>query len=310
MFFKRQIAAKIEATLGTAETPAASDAGFKVNDFNLSIAGDAKERERVDGLLGWDESIPEDAHTTLTLQAPITAKGAAGAPDWSKLLRACAMALSSQTYTQSSDTSTWKSVTASGYQDGRLKKGRGIMGNGVISLAAGKAGLFDFNGMGGWTGADPADAALLTGQTFTEIVPPIFGGAGSFAISAAGGSEIAGVKISTAKIDLGNEVALREDANSDGGYLCGWVGQVKPRIELDPEAMLFATQNWYAAYRAGSKFDVSFVIGSGDDNSIEITATDLQLEKSPEDQNRNNKLVDALGFRVNGVIAIEFPTGA
>ncbi len=301
MFFKRQLALKIESTYGTLETLAAADAGFKVNDRELVYPEESTEREKADGTLGYDNPVPNGLSSHLTFKSWMAGKGATGVPNWSAFLQACGMGLASSTYTQTGTLSSWKSLSCGVYQDGRNKVARGLMGNVKIPLITGKPCELDWSFLGGWN-ATPSDSPLLAGQSFAEATPPIFAGSGSFSL----GSGVTTTRISKADIDLGAVVSLREDPNSPGGYIGGWISTFHPRITLDPEAALFATQNWYTAHLNGTTVTATFVVGSAANNTITIAATGLQPIKPPQDQNRNGKLVDALDFAVTGAVSIAF----
>lgn len=298
---KRVLAAKIESTQGTYEALTASEAAFRVQDRQFRIVSETLERQKP-GDLGNDIGVPAAKHTELTFTSHLCGSGASGSvPEWAQtFLPACAMSLSSTTFSQTSATSDWKTISTGHYQNGRLFKARGMMGNLVIAGTAGMPVELNWSFQGGWE-ADPADATLLSGMSITEGIPPIFAGSGSMTLNSS-----TAFKISQFQIDLGNQTILREDQNAKGGYVSGYIGNILPTVTMDPEATLLATQNWWAAQSAGTEVDLVLVIGTASNNTITITCPDLQLANAPEEGDRNGLVVDNLNFRVNGRISIAF----
>lgn len=300
MFNKKVLAAKTETTPGTYESLTASDAGFRVQNAALAIRRETMERF-AQGDFRYTKGVPQDISTELTFQHHIAGKGTSGVPLWaSTFLPSCGMAFDTDTFTTTSDTDDWETISAGLYQDGRLKKGRGMMGSFVIELTAGRSAEINFTYLGGYE-EQPAAGAMLTGITYAEAQPPIWAGSGSLSVGAS-----SDFKVARATIDRGFNVALREDPNKAGGYWGGWGGTPTPTLRMDPEAMAFATKNWYASQDSGEELDITFTLNGGGDNTIVIVCNDCQLSEAPSDEERNGKLVDALGFRINGEIEIEF----
>jgi hypothetical protein len=292
LFVKNVLAAKIEVTIGTAVALAAADATFKAYEANMKLGSDVFKRQQQAGV-GNDTGVAGAEQAELTFKSHLHGKGSAGVPAWaSTFLPCCGLLLTASTFSGTSDTSQWKSLTAGHYQDGRRKRGRGMMGSFKLSGKSGMPGELDWTFMGASDG-DPSDVAILTGMSYESVKPPIFQGASSFVL--AGASTF---PISEISFDLGNDVALREDPNSTRGFLSAFIGDRKPTITLDPEATLFATKNWPAIYSANTEIAIVAVWNGGASNTITLSAT-VQLEKQPEDQNRNGKLVDALGLQIN-----------
>src|SRR5690606_4135996 len=107
-----------------------TDAAFRVQDAALRVPRTTLERFN-QGDFTYTKGIPQDISTALTFKHHLCGKGATGAiPAWaSTFLTACGMSLSTATYSTTSTTSDWKTITAGLYQDGRLKLARGMMGN-------------------------------------------------------------------------------------------------------------------------------------------------------------------------------------
>jgi hypothetical protein len=54
--------------------------------------------------------------------------------------------------------------------------------------------------------------------------------------------------------------------------------------------------------RAGTSYSATFVLGTTANNIITIALTNLYLLDTPEDQNRDGKLVENVGFQIGGIV--------
>jgi hypothetical protein len=297
----RVLTAKLETTLGTAETLTNAEAGFRVRDRQMKIFQGVEEVE-AQGTLGQTTGVPSDSHSELTFSMWAHGKGATGLPAWASVfLPSCCMPVTSLTYALAASTADWKTITAGSYINGRRMLGRGMMGTCVMSASAGKPLDLKFSYKGGVDAIPETDTAILTGMSYTAGNPPLMGGASTVTLASS-----TDFVVNSFELDLGIDVQLREDANSPGGYLCGWASNVKPMIKLDPEATLFATKDWYALRRAATTNAIVIVLNGGANNTITITAGTCQPVEV-DDADRGGKLVDALGFRVlNNSLSIAF----
>lgn len=291
---KRVIAAVAETTYGTAATLAASNA-IRVINPKFKVNSDTVRRDRQGGL-GVDANIGGvKKNTEFSFTTHVAGKGATGVPQWGLLLQACGFALTSQTYAPSSDSSTWKSLTAGKFLDGRRYLSRGAMGTFKLTAEAGAPAQIDWSFKGGWA-QDPDDTAILTGMSYDAALPPIWAGAGSLSL----GGATTYTKVSKVEIDGGVDVQLREDPNAPGGYLGAWIANRISRITLDPEATAFATKNWWADTTANTTTSFSMIVGTATNNICTITAGNLQVDGGPDYDNRGGKVVDNVSFLVTG----------
>ena len=307
MYNKRTLTVKAEGTYGTYSTPINTDAGFRCDDPVLDIIGKVTPRLRSDGGLGTDVSPPEDYSTKLTFKTKLHGDGSTGDPNWAaKLFPAVGMPSSTtNTYATSNTTSSWAAVSAALNTDGLRRFGRGLMGNLKMSFTSGKPVICEWDFMGGYheiSSKNPDDATQLTSITYEEVVSPIFAQASAFTLDSS-----TSYKISTMSIDLGNQVFLRPDANSLGGYIGGWIGNRMPVITIDPEAVLNATKDWHDTYRAATQIgSIVAVVGSTTGNIATITATNLQIAEFPKLADRSGVAKNDLKLQVNGSITIAF----
>lgn len=300
MYRQRTVAFKTEGTYGTFESLTATEA-HKVDDPDLKINADFTERDRQDGTLGFDLGAPGAKSTALTFKNFMRGDGSSGDPDWAQhLFPAVGMPGSSNAYATSGTVASWAGLSAALNRGGRRLSARGLMGNLKMTLTSGQPILNEWSFLGGWN-SEPTDTTQLSGITFEDVVKPVFAKASAFTLDSA-----TTYKISKAVIDLGTKPFLRHDPNSPGGYIGGWLTNIKPTITLDPEAVTIATKDWFTANALASTVNMTFVAGSATGNTVTIACTSCQLPKKPEENERNGMLVDALNFNVNGTITITF----
>lgn len=297
---KSVLAVKTEAVSGTIETMTNADAGFKAYDVSMSFPTEFVARPRIAGL-GNDTGIPAAYRTSLEFMTYLQGKGATGVPAHATtLFTACGMSLSSTTYSTTDTQSDWKTVSAAHYIDGRRMLARGLMGSWRMTFQAGRPVPINWSYLGAYQ-ATPADQSILTGMSYDNVTTPRWEGANSFTL---GGSTA--FKASQVEVDLGNQLVHREDPNGLGGYCGGWIANRLPRVTMDPEATLFATKNWFTDHATPTEVDLVLVVNGGSMNTITVTCNDLQLDATPDQTERDGRLVDSLGFEVHGAITIAF----
>ena len=152
----------------------------------------------------------------------------------------------------------------------RLHKITGAMGTPSLVIENGKiAGIeLKFQGIAN----DPTEAAAPATPTWETVIPPICESATLTLNSVA-------LIAQSLKIDLNNEIVKRDDLNSAAG-LKGFalVGR-KPSGSINPEAVLAATYDFYADFKAATSRALSIVIGTAAGNKLTITAPKLVIDK-------------------------------
>lgn len=288
----RVMAGKIEGTYGTAEALANTDAGIRFYGRGLEILGETIARE-AQGSLGTVDGVVGPKSITGNFSVLMNGKGSAGVPNWAALVLPCSgFGLTSQTYALTNTQSNWKSCTLGHYIDGRRKLGRGCMFNWTMRLTNGAPGIIEVTALGGYS-AKPSATAILTGMTYESTKPPTFSGSGSITIDS-GSYPISGLTL-----ELGAQLALRQDANAAGGYLGAWIGDIRPIIRIDPEASAVGTKDWAAIHEAGTEVAISAVLNGGSNNTITISTSSAQLSNYPGDGDRDGKLIEDMVFMVN-----------
>lgn len=289
---RRQFAAAVETTTGTAVSLTASNAQFLMYDGDLTPEIDMVERES-QGSLSMLTPIPGARAARLTRTMHLHGSGGSGLPSWATtLLDAAGFTNSSGTFSLDSDNDT--TLTVASYEDGRLFQLLGARATFTWAFRAHQPAESQWEMMGKLV--EPTDVALLS-PTYPTVVPPTF----SSATLTVGGTAY---KVSELVITLGNELVMREDANADddatrtddgtGYHACAIVNR-SLRITMDPEAVAFSTKNWYQDLMDGDTAALSIVLGSAANNTITISAPAIALmSAAPGD--RNGIMVDQLEF--------------
>lgn len=283
---QRILALASETTLGTAVSLAAANANLKVEDRNLKITRTTATRQK-QGSGGNDVGVAEEAFTDLSLTSRLhggTAVANLGAVLWP----ACGFVLATRTYSRTWDTSLWKGASAGHFLAGVKMLGRGMLGTARIVMVPGKMWTVEAELQGAYV-ENPSDATLLTGMTYESTIPPIWVPGSGNALTIDGVTVNA--KASQVTVDLGNTVGRREDPNSPGGFISGWIADGAARITLDPEMLLRSGYDWHTAQSTNDTFTFSSVLDGGVNNTITISAT-VQVIESPDWGDRNGKPIE------------------
>lgn len=290
---KSVLAAKLESTVGTDATPGASDATYNV--FNAAIEPTPEMEER-EGQGGFDRLTQVNSARTarVTFTTEVQWDGSATEPAWAEaFLPACGWVKSSQTYFPTSKaTGTGstdpRSLTFSHYIDGKLRKATGCVGTFTVNLSAGRRVLIDWEFMGVWAGE--TDASILTPTYVTDAVYRW----------ASGVCQWNDVELyaSAATIDAGNVIVMREDPSKSSGYIAGIITDRYPKITIDPEMVLVATQDREGLWTAGTEYALELHCGGVGNSRFQFDAPKAQITKKTVGE-RNKLAIDQLEMACN-----------
>lgn len=292
---KSVLAAKVEATVGTDVTPSASDATFNIFNANIEPTPQMEERE---GQGGFDRLTQTNGARTakVTFQCEVQWDGTATEPAWAEVfLPGCGWVKSGTgpTYyplTRSTGTTTSdpRSLTISHYIDGKLRKATGCVGTFKATLPAGKRVLFDFEFTGVWAGE--TDTSIITPTYVTDTVYKWSSGVCQW-------NDVE-LLASQAVIDAGNVIQMREDPSKSSGYLAGIIVDRYPKITIDPEMILVASQDRDGAWLAGTEYALELHCGGVGNSKFQFDAPKAQIiKKTPG--NRNMLAIDQLEMACN-----------
>ncbi len=241
------LAAAIEAEVGTAETLDATDAAFNVFNAELSPNVDVPDREgqtTLSRLVGVAGALGGRCTFEVELY-----QSAAWAPI---LLPACGMKATSSTWTPSSTTSDWKTLTIGRYVNGKLRRLTGAMGTATLNFQVGLPVRVAFEFTGIYAGA--SSATILT-PTYPLTLPPRWAGS-TLTVGAYG------PKLSTLSVGLNNTVTLLEDATKSFGYHRAMITDRAVGGQMNPEDELVATYDADTAWLASTQAALSIAFGS------------------------------------------------
>jgi hypothetical protein len=294
---KSVFAAKVETTIGTAETLTAAEGVFNAMDFVIQPTIASTRREGQGGFQ-YLPSMPEGMMGTCTIKHELTYDGT-NVPTWaSVLLPACGWVASGAVFTPRTEApgSNVKTLTIGHYKDGKRALLSGCMGTFVITLEAGKTAYATFTFTGKYS-SNETDTALIS-PTYPTVLPLRF---------AMGSVTYNSVAMCTASvgIDAGNSVIMREcvTASERSGYISALVTNRAPVITANPESVLVATQDLSALWLASTPQALTIVIGAAL-SSITISAPKAQLENKQQG-NRSDMWSDDLTWLASAGSAVD-----
>jgi len=297
--FKKKIVigAKLEATLGTAETITAAEAAFFGWEADIVPTVDKVARP-YPGAFSELAAAMGARMGTATFKVDLHGSGTTDtAPTWANtLLPACGLVPDSGTITNfilrslapagSATDDVPHTVTIAMYEDGRRKAIYGAMGNVKFVLdKAGVKGYAEFEFMGIWV--EPTDATLLA-PTMPSIIPPAVRGCTCTVATL-------GLTTDKIEIDLGNQVSERPDVTAASGYGYYIITDRQPTVTLSREAVLLATQNHWADFTAGTTRALAIALGGATWNKLEWAAPAAQVD-DVKSGDRNGLITDDLTF--------------
>ncbi len=285
---KSVFVAKVEGTVGTAESLTTAEGVYNALDFEIQPSIGMTRREGQGGF-NWLPGIPEGMMGTCKLKHELSYDGSA-LPAWaSVLLPACGWVVNGGSApfifspTTEGPGTNVKTITIGHYKDGKRSVLSGAMGTFKVVLNTGKVGHIEFTFTGKYS-TNETDLAIIA-PTYPTTLPM------RFAIGAATWNSVA-LNTSKIEIDAGNQVIMRESvsASDRSGYLSAIVTDRAPVITGDPESLLVATQDRDAAWLTSTAYALSVTIGASG-SSIVFAAPKAQLENKQQG-NRNNMLTD------------------
>jgi hypothetical protein len=284
------LGAKIESTVGTAETIAAADCTVNSYNFLIQPEFDFEERQGQGGF-GRLASIPGARRGRATFGIDLAYDGST-IPAWADLfLPACGFVKSSTTFYPKTAPpgADVKTLTLAGFFNGVRRQIYGAVGNARILLPTGRLARIEFDFQGVYS--DEADVAIPSSINYVNTLPLRFaGGATSWASS--------NICLESATIDFGNVATARECSTSVAGIDSFVITDRNIRITGNPESKLIATQDRYAQFRDSTEGSLSFTIDGPSTSTIVITAPKAQIVAKPMGE-RNGIMVDQIEWQAN-----------
>jgi hypothetical protein len=198
--------------------------------------------------------------------------GTAGtAPALGDLLQACGFSetvVAETSVTYLPDSSGVPSITMGMYADGIHYQMWGARGDVSLKLDAGKPAILHFV----FTGADfsVTDVAMLSAGVSYETTLPIAFQTATLTIDSYA------ALLGSINISMGNEVALRQDANASSGHKSAVITKRRPSMSIDPEEVLVATYDFFGKWRSGNLGALTMALTGTAGNICTITAPKVQ----------------------------------
>lgn len=295
MMQKRAVGFKIETTPYTAETLSAADYDFRAFNISFTPEIEAMARQYATGDYSAFSSIMGKRMCTVSFSVHVNYSGTATtAPEWGKLIKACAfseevLAGGVRYLTDSDECSTPATIEVQeegcGSQDGMVIVVKGAMGNPTIVLNnIGEPVQIDFE----FTGClfdikDRANGSLIDPTGFDASEPDAVL---SSTLTAFGEAQT----VNSVNIAVGNTVELYVDPSEASGYKGAYVVGREPTITLDPYLEPIATNDHFGRWSAGTTGAFSMTAGS----NITISAPAMQITSAYAANDRNGISVNSL----------------
>jgi hypothetical protein len=291
----RVLLAKEESVYSSDASPSVANNALEVKNLKINWQGDLLERDNVRSNISPVSPVVGKRWVEVNFDLELKGSGSIGvAGRIGDLLEACSMAEtasvgSSVIYVPTS--SGQKSVTLYVYDNDSasavLHKITGAMGNFNIKLTAGQYGVLSFALKGMYNA--PTDVALPSAPTYESTIPPIVESA-SFTLNSD-----TDLIVQELSLDLGNEIAVRDDISSANGVKGFIIANRKGKGNFSPEALLVAGYDFWADWIASSQRALSVVVGSARGNKCTITAPKVTLDNIADGE-RERVLVRDIPF--------------
>ncbi len=280
---KGVVLAKVEATYGTDPVPVPATDAIRVEEPKVEPAWKKLARNYMQPYKGARRQIVIGESVKVSFKTEVKGSGTAGtAPEIGVLFRGCGftetiVAVTSVTYDPNSLIDSAESITIYAYKDGIVRKIVGCRGTFSFECKAQEYGYISWEFEGIYAG--PADEANPS-PTWNATLPPRFVSA-SFTYAA-----IAAI-IESLKVNAGNEIAKRLNANAATGLSQIFIKERKVTANIDPEVVALATKNWETALTAATEAALSAALGTTGGNILTITAAKVVIDDL-KDADREN----------------------
>lgn len=270
---KRVLAAKVETTIGTAESLTGSEGSFNAYDVIIQPQIEVTPREGQGGF-GRLSGVPGQRKGTASFKVDLAYDGTTVPTLASVLFPGCGWVQSTGLFTPRSEApgSNVKTLTIGCYIDGVFKSIAGAVGTCKIVCPAGRMITVEFEFQGVWQA--PTDTAIIA-PTYPTASPWRFASATVTYNSVA-------AKVENVTFDMGNEITFREDATTASGLHSAIIVDRMPKITCNPEAVTVATQDVYGLWIAPTEASFVVVLDGPTNSDITLTAPKAQIMNAQE----------------------------
>ncbi len=287
---KKILGAKIETTIGTAESLTGSDASFNAYDIMFQPEIEVESREG-NGGFGQLAAVVGGYKGKATFKVDCGWDGTATEPTWADtFLPACGVVKTGQVFTPRTEApgSNVKTLTLGCYLDGQYKQIHGAVGTFKLVCPTGRMAYFEFEFSGIWS--QPSDLSMLS-PTYPTALPL------RYANSTTTYSSVA-LCLENLTLDIGNEITYRECATSTSGYHSAIITNRIPKVTGNPEAKLVATRAPYSQFLAMSEAVLTWDLDGPTNSALTIAAPKAQIVKCTEGE-RSKLVTDEIEWQLN-----------
>ena len=284
----RTLAAKVEATPGTAEALTNAEGVFNAYDVMLQPSIAMTDREG-SGSFNHLTAISEGQTATVTFRTDLAWDGTATEPTiFSVLMPACGWTETTNVWKPRSEApgTNVKTVTLGVYVDGLLKTIKGAVGSWVMTLPTGRMITIEWTFTGVYV--EPTSTAIIA-PTYPTDAPLRFASAAACTFNSVA------MKVEQITIDAGNEVVMLEDPTQASGFIHGIITNRRPTINANPESVLTATQNRHNIWTTSTAYAIQITLDGPSTSTLGITAPKAQILNIQE-ADRNRVVVDDIEF--------------
>jgi len=287
---KRVLAAKIEATPGTAEALTNAEASFNV--YNLIAQQEIElESREAQGGFGMLNSVVGGYKGRITFSCDFSWDGTANEPSWADtFMPACGWVKSGQVFTPRTEDvgANVKTLTIAIYQDGMRKILAGAVGNFQMLGPTGRTGVCNFDFQGIWQ--SPTDEAILAPTYPTARGLRYASSTTTWASSA--------LCLENITLDSGNTIVMKECGSTVSGYDHGLITNRVVTVTGNPEARLVAGQDRYGQYLAMTEDTLTWSFDGPTNSVATFTAPKAQIVAITE-ADRNMIVTDEITWQCN-----------
>lgn len=266
IYQRAQIAVKKETTYGTDAVPVAADV-ILVKEVKFEVVTNPLDRDILDASLSRFDHVLGLTYAKLNFKTELKGSGTAGtAPEWGPLIQACSFTetivpIISVTYIPNSDVNP-ASCTIYFNADGMRHRMTGCRGTFKLSAKANNYAEMEFEIWGLFNSVTDTSPILL--PVVDSTLPVVSKGCG-FTI---GGYDPV---TSNLEIDIANQLYVFEDLNATTGINSIRITGRKPKGKLEVEAVLEATENYWADWEANLHKTIDLAWNGGAGNIVTLT---------------------------------------
>lgn len=288
---KRVLGAKIETTVGTAESLTNAECSYNAYDIAIQNEIEIEEREG-QGAFGYLSGVTGGYKGKVTFKTDCGWDGTATEPSWADtFLPACGWVKSGQVFTPRTEApgANVKTLTIGVFSDGLFKSLRGCAGTFKMVCPTGKMAFIEWEFTGVWVA--PVDAAIPSSITYPTALPL------RYATSTTTFASVA-LCLENLTLDAGNEVVLRECAATVAGYESALIINRNPKVTGNPEAKLVATRDSYGQLLAMTEGVLTWGLDGPTNSVLTVSAPKAQVVKNTEGD-RGGLVTDEIEWNCN-----------